>query len=143
MKRLLLSVIVLALLGVAVSVYSLIYSYGDGGGFCSISETFDCDVVQGSSYARIFGIKVAHLGVIGYALVAVGAFLKRRDPTDQVLSWFLVLACSGGLLFSFYLTGIEAFVLGSWCILCLGSQAVMLALSLLVGTLFVHERSRL
>ncbi len=120
-------IIVLGLLGVALSAYTLAYKYGAATAeFCSINDTFDCDLVNQSTYSMIFGIPVSALGVLGYGFIALTAFMKLRNPSDKSLTNFLTLLTLGALGFSFYLSGIEAFVLRAWCLLCLASQAIIL-----------------
>lgn len=130
----------LALVGVAISLYTYLYKEGIiTAKFCSINSTFDCVAVNSSQYASIFGVPVALLGVVGYGFVVLAAFLKIRNTKDQGLTTFLLLAALGGLFFSLYLSSIEAFVLRAWCILCLGSQATMLALAILIAFLYRTE----
>jgi uncharacterized membrane protein len=70
---------------------------------------------------------------VGYALLFGCAFLGLQ-PTrlnDRTLSLALLVLSGGALLFSGYLTGIEAFRLHAWCRYCLGSQAIILLIFLL------------
>lgn len=82
-------------------------------------------------YSEVFGIPVALLGVIGYAFLFLGSLLRARQPEDVGLRWFLLLAASGGLAFSLYLTSLEAFVLRTWCVVCLASQVLMISIFIL------------
>ena len=134
-------IVALALVGAAISVYSLLHKSGVASGtFCTINDTFSCDIVNQSKYSSIAGIPVSLLGVLGYLFMAVAAFMKIRQPADKGLTKFLVAASFGALLFSFYLTSIEAFVLHAWCMLCLGSQVVILGISVLAAIVFRNEQ---
>ncbi len=125
-------IIGLALIGVLLSIYSLLHKTGfTSGGICNLSETLNCDVVNQGPYSELFGIPVAALGVIGYGFVLIAAIMKRQNPTDLGISRFILAATVGGFLFALYLTGIEAFVLHAWCIICLASQATITALLVL------------
>ena len=128
-------IIGLALVGVLLSVYSLLHKTGfTSGAICNLSDTFSCDIVNQGPYSEILGIPIAGIGVAGYLFVVIAALLKRKNPTDRSLSTFLFAATAGGFLFALYLTGLEAFVLYTWCIVCLASQAtitVLLVLSFL------------
>jgi vitamin-K-epoxide reductase (warfarin-sensitive) len=123
MKYLLL---ILAALGVIVSSLALrehYRTYGDSP--CSINESWDCGVVNHSSYAMLAGIPVAAIGIAGYILMGALAFLRAYR--------LLLVAAFAGLAFSLYLANIEAHVLGVWCIYCvisLGVISVMLLLTL-------------
>src|SRR5262245_66463793 len=65
--------VLLALVGVVVASYA---AYIDtrltsGGGYtsvCNLGGSINCDAVIGSRYSRLFGISVAHAGIIGFAL---------------------------------------------------------------------------
>jgi len=125
-------IIVLSLIGFAISLYALFHNAGFASGkFCSLSGTFDCDVVNKGPYSQIAGIPVALIGVIGYVFLALGAFLSLRNQSDRSMDKFVLLASIGGLLFSFYLTGIEFAVLQVWCLLCVSSQSIILAIFIL------------
>ncbi|MBI2551591.1 vitamin K epoxide reductase family protein [Candidatus Uhrbacteria bacterium] len=134
-------IFLLALLGVALSTYSLLHNQGFASGkFCDINTTFNCDIVNKGPYGWFLGVPVSLLGIVGYGAMAAGAFLKRRNPGDKSLSIFLALSVGGGLVFSFYLSGIEAVVLHAWCLVCLTSQTTILAMAVLTAVLLLHER---
>jgi len=120
-------IIILSLIGVAISLYALFHNAGFASGkFCSLNSTFDCDIVNKGPYSQIVGIPVSLIGVIGYVFLAIGAFISLRNPTDRSMAKFVLLASIGGLLFSFYLTGIEFAVLRVWCLICVSSQIIIL-----------------
>ncbi len=128
--KLLRTVVVLAVIGVLVSLYTYLYKIGVvDADFCNVNSTLDCASVNASEYSEFLGIPVALLGVIGYGFMALAAWLKSRNLTDKGLAWFLRAVVLGGFLFSLYLTGIEAFVLHAWCLLCVASQLIMLAIA--------------
>jgi uncharacterized membrane protein len=58
--------------------------------------------------------------------------LARSNPRTPML---IAVATLCGFGFALYLTYIEAFVLGVWCILCLSSLAVITAISGCAGAL--------
>jgi vitamin-K-epoxide reductase (warfarin-sensitive) len=89
--------------------------------FCSINETFDCAAVSQSKYAKLLGLPVALYGLVAYGLMLAGMifYYFKKNETVLTLVGTLVLVA---LAFSLYLTGVEAFILKAWCILCIGSQ---------------------
>jgi len=115
----------LSLVGFLISLYLWLHAIGVVGDLkCG---TGSCEVVQSSPYARVAGVPVAFFGVLGYlallitALVSLQpAFLPKRGP-----SLLLAALATGGLLFTAYLTYLEAFVIQAWCRWCLGSAAVI------------------
>ena len=94
----------------------------------------DCNAVQASSYARLFGVlPVGLLGVAGYAAI-LAAWLRGRLRSDR-LADYAPLSVLGmtvfGVLFSLYLTYLEPFVIKAVCAWCLTSAVIMTLLMLL------------
>lgn len=150
------AIVVLALLGVVVSALALRVHYTTGTEPCDINSHWDCGTVNRSSYATVDGIlwhirasrhpddvtgpaprtgfPVATLGIIGYALIALFAFLRQRALT--------VVFALGGLGFALYLSHIEAHVLEVWCLYCVISQTLIAIITLLAFVaLFVRRRT--
>jgi uncharacterized membrane protein len=119
-----------AVSGLLIALYSLKQHYAPlGGSACDINATFNCDLVNRGPYGEIAGFPVAGIGVIGYLMIGAVAiqFKKTRDP---VLGKALMALLVGGIAFSLYLTSLEAFVIGAWCLLCLGSLSSIFGASL-------------
>lgn len=137
MRLPLLIIIASGIIGLAAAGYSLANHYNAASGeFCTINETFDCDVVNRGPYSEMFGVPVALLGILGYIFLLAAAVMKWKWREDRILTGLLVLASAGGFAFSAYLSAIEAFVLNTWCLLCLTSQAsifIILIASLLIA----------
>jgi vitamin-K-epoxide reductase (warfarin-sensitive) len=114
---------VLSLAGAIVSGVSLERHYATSATtFCDFSEKFNCDIVNRSEYSTVAGIPVAGIGIAGYiALFVLSTFRKSRPETPN---WMLG-ASVAGLAFALYLTYIEAYVLTTWCALCLASLALI------------------
>ena len=98
----------------------------------------DCNTVQQSEYARLFGIlPIGVLGMIGYIGIIIAWFVARNARNDladlATLSLFAMTAF--GTLFSIYLTFLEPFVIGATCAWCLTSSVLMTALMLLSARL--------
>ena len=128
MERKLLRVIMaFSVVGLALSTYSLLHHEAFvSGALCTFNATFNCDIVNRGPYSEIGGVPVALLGLFGYAFMLAAAVLRTRRPTDASLLTFLFLASGGAVAFSLYLTGVEAFVLHAWCIVCVTSQISIL-----------------
>lgn len=118
----------LALAGVVISAVSLQRHYANSSSdFCDFSQQFNCDIVNRSEYSEIAGIPVAGIGVAGYAaLFVLSTFWKSRPQTPLRL----LIAALAGLAFALYLTYVEAYVLTTWCILCVGSLVVICLIAL-------------
>ena len=100
----------------------------------------DCNTVQQSSYAYLFGIlPIGVLGVAGYLIIAltwmIGIFGSNRwQKHSRDMFFGLTLF---GTLFSVYLTFLEPFIIGASCAWCLTS-AVVMTLLLVYSQGFIH-----
>jgi uncharacterized membrane protein len=94
----------------------------------------DCNTVQSSPYARLFGaLPIGVLGVAGYLLI-LGAWFIQRNGDRVVSAWAglgLYAMAFGGTLFSLYLTYLEPFVIRAVCAWCLSSAVIVTAILLL------------
>lgn len=122
--------IVLAVAGIVASSLALREHYRMDASPCSINERWDCGIVNHSPFAVFLGVPVAVIGIAGYLLLGVLAFIKAYR--------MMLVAALGGLGFALYLAHIESAVLGVWCIYCVISLGVISLVSLLVlGTVIV------
>lgn len=128
-RLLFLIISVLAVAGLVVSAVALQRHYARSAtSFCDLGQQFNCDIVNRSEYSSIAGIPVAGLGVAGYGLILFLSTLRRRSLFTPPL---LLLIASAGLLFALYLTYVEAYILTTWCILCLASLVAIFTITVL------------
>jgi vitamin-K-epoxide reductase (warfarin-sensitive) len=134
-----LAIAVLAMAGIAVSAISLQRHYAKSKtAFCDLGEKFDCDIVNRSEQSRVMGIPVAAIGIVGYgALLALATVYRAGAETPLRL----LLAAIAGLAFALYLTYVEAYVLDTWCLLCLSSLALIATITMLAGVAQVRARA--
>ncbi len=129
-----LAVTLLAVAGFAISAYLTFVELGGGKPFCPIGN---CDAVQSSSFARVGGVvPLGVIGATGYAAILLTFTASRFSRSIRLrLSSHLVLAglVAAGFVFSVYLTVLQPLVIGSTCLWCLASAAVMTALFVVVG----------
>ena len=126
-----------SLAGVIVSSISLQRHYAKSATtYCDFNEKFSCDIVNRSEYSSIEGVPVAGIGVLGYAaLFWLSTFWRSRAETSN----WLLGASLAGLIFALYLTYIEAYVLATWCILCLISLALIFLITASAAALKVKS----
>jgi uncharacterized membrane protein len=120
---------IVAVVGIAVAAY---LSYVETSGAEAVcGPVGDCNAVQQSEYAELFGlIPIGVLGLVGY-LVVIGAWLVARTDHNPVSDWArvgLFAGAVGGVVFSIYLTFLEPFVIGATCAWCLTSAVIVTAL---------------
>ncbi len=115
--------------GIGIAAYLTYVEMSHTEAFCG--PLGDCNAVQGSPYATLFGfLPVGLVGLVGYiGILAFWGLDRYRPETGTVnaarMTWILVL---GGTLFSIYLTFLEPFVIGATCSWCLASAIVLTAL---------------
>jgi len=122
------AVAVLALLGLLVSSYLLLYKMGIVGTLvCGGSGA--CERVQDSHYAQFVGIPVAAYGVGGFAtlLLVALAGLGERWGTHPGPSRLLVGLSGIGVLFAMYLTYLEVAVIHDICKWCVAMRSSLSA----------------
>jgi uncharacterized membrane protein len=116
--------IVLAAIGLLVSIYMTVYKYAKIEAMCIGSG--GCSEVNASRYSEINGIPVALLGVLGYAVILALLFLERRPGFFQENGTMLQFGISLlGFLFTLYLIYVEVALIDAYCPFCITSQAVM------------------
>ena len=88
----------------------------------------DCNVVQQSDFAVLFGIlPVGVAGLVGYIVILALWAWQRFGPADKTeqTAWMLPFVIFFGTAFSAYLTFLEPFVIGAICMWCMTSAWVM------------------
>jgi uncharacterized membrane protein len=125
------AIAVLAAAGIVVSAVSLQRHYAKSAtAFCEVGEKFNCDIVNRSEYSSVMGIPVAGIGIAGYGvLLALATVYRSRAETPLRL----LAAAVAGFGFALWLTYVEGFVLGTWCILCLSSLGMIAGIAVLAG----------
>lgn len=123
------SFLFLAALGAVLAYILLLNHFSILTSICAAGPRINCDIVNQSLYSTIFNIPVALVGVLGYSflflLALANIFLKKR-----YFAQIIFVLSLGGVLFSAYLTGVEAFVLRTYCLYCLTSQTIIILLSI-------------
>jgi uncharacterized membrane protein len=115
----------LSLCGVLLAAYLYLYKIGKIGTLACGSGS--CEQVQFSPYARVLGVEVSLIGLVGYFVLLVLSMGALNAPAGQrPLPVRALLLLSGlGVLFSVYLTSIELFVLHAICRWCVGSAVII------------------
>jgi len=115
----------LSLCGVLLAAYLYLYKIGKIGTLACGSGS--CEQVQFSPYAKLLGIEVSLIGLVGYLVLLVLSMGALNAPAGQrPLPVRALLLLSGlGVLFSIYLTSIELFVLHAICRWCVGSAVII------------------
>ncbi len=119
--------ILISCIGLGIATYLTIVHYSGGNVACTNSG---CHTVQTSIYAKLGGIPVPVLGLVGY-LGILGSFVLLRGDLSRLVGFGLALV---GFLFSAYLTYRELFTIKAVCEWCVGS-AVSMTLLMIITTI--------
>lgn len=122
---------VLSLLGLFVALYLSMYKWGMMGPIqCSVGG---CETVQNSPWSILFGQPVAVWGLGAYVTLLVISVLGLQPRfTDARWVALALFGISGvGVLFSAYLTYLEAAVIHAWCQWCVISAILITLIFLL------------
>ncbi|NIS81862.1 MAG: hypothetical protein GTO14_17000 [Anaerolineales bacterium] len=132
-RRLHWSIPLLSLAGIAVAGYLAYIEITGSEAACG--PIGDCNTVNQSEYARLFGIiPVGGLGFFGYVAILVLWFIAQRtsDRAADLTTVAILGTTILGTLFSIYLTFLEPFVIGATCAWCL-SSAIIITVQMLLS----------
>lgn len=117
-------ILALSLLGATFMAYLLSLHYAGGASsLCNFGPGFSCQIVNQSIYSLLGPIPISALGLI-YFLVAIAAIVRRARGAHEALALFTVAS----LVFSMYLSYVEARVLYTFCLFCEASKVLMFAI---------------
>lgn len=133
------ALVLLSLVGIFVAGYLTLHRFGYIGTLqCSVVG--GCDTVQSSAYAFFpprtmvdWGFPVAAIGLAGY-LVLFGVGLLGLQPAfvrSPTVARLLVSLSGVAVVFSLWLTYVEAVVLRAWCQWCVVSAILIVCIFLL------------
>ncbi len=123
----------LAAVGLADALYLLWVHATASALVCPIGS---CDVVNASPYAEVWGFPVAGIGVAGYlALLVLGTMAWRTEDEAERRQWlqWVFGGSLAGVLYAFYLTYLELFVINAICFWCVVSAIVITLICLTSG----------
>lgn len=118
------AMIVLTLIGIGIASYLTYVHYKGLSPICAINQ--GCEKVQSSRYAKVGGVPVPVIGLVGY--VGIFASLMVRGELARLATAIMTI---GGFAFSLYLTSLELFRIHAICQWCVGSAIVMTSLAVL------------
>jgi uncharacterized membrane protein len=127
--------VALSALGVLVSTYLSVKRFTGGSLVCT--RWAECDTVNNSVYAKIYGVPVAFLGLAGYLVLlglALAALQAEGTAQRRLLALSFVLAL-GGVAFSAYLTYLELYVIEAVCMWCVISAVLITLLAIIGGVM--------
>jgi uncharacterized membrane protein len=134
-RALRITLIVLTVLGAALASYLTYIHYAGIKPVCTAGNT--CLKVQSSEYAKLAGIPVALIGLLGYIAI-LGSLLAPENETSRLATMAFTLI---GFGFSAYLTYRELFSLHAVCEECATSAVLMTVMMLLSVWRFLRSEA--
>ena len=131
-RRLAIAIAVLCVIGIGIASYLTYVHYAGLKVLCLSSG--GCETVQASKYAKLDGIPVAVLGLVGYVSILLS--LAIRGDTGRAAAFGIALI---GFLFSLYLTYRELFTIKAICQWCVASAVLMTLLVILTAARALRE----
>jgi uncharacterized membrane protein len=125
--------LVLAVLGIGIAGYLVYVHYADIDPVCNIAH--GCHKVQTSDYAKLAGVPVALLGLLGYITI-LAALLAPQGETARMAAALVALV---GFGFSLYLTYRELFTIDAICQWCVASAILMTGLAIVCTIRLLRE----
>jgi uncharacterized membrane protein len=123
---------VLSVIGLGASIYLTYVEITHTRALCG--PVGDCNTVQSSPYAKLFGIiPIGLVGAVGYVAILIAWLWQhyRTDRLAQIAGPVMYAMALFGTLFSIYLTYLEIFVIHAVCLWCLSSAVIITLLLLL------------
>jgi protein-disulfide isomerase/uncharacterized membrane protein len=134
----LLSVIVLCLAGAAISLHltNIHINHIKTGvpSSCNFNESFNCDAVNTSRWSELFGVPVAHLGMLTYMIMlGLASAALGSEPFRRRAHAYLLAISGWCLLFSAYMAFVALVLIKSVCVWCAALYTVNLMLLLFLA----------
>lgn len=143
--RLLKIIAVLAFIAMGVTAYLTYMHYKpEASDFCNFGDQWNCDIVNKSEWSVIdlgfIEIPVAILGFSTYLILFIGSVgVVKKWRFQKIHSWLrpgkvvnlMRYLTYIGLIFSLYLTYVEAFKLQTFCLFCVIQQVIIFIIAVL------------
>ncbi len=117
-------IFILSIVGIGIALYVTQSFVRKVGIVCATSG---CELVRKSPASYIYGIPIPAVGLVGYGVVAILAFLRTSSPNKNLLKG--IMGITGfGVAFTLWFTYIELFIIKGICMWCVLSTINMFAL---------------
>ncbi len=122
-------IFILAIVGILIALYVTQSFLRQVGIICA---TGGCELVRKSPASYIYGIPVPAVGLVGYSIIAILAFLRTSHKNKNLIKGILGMTAFG-VAFTTWFTYTELFVIRgvcTWCAISTVNMFVLFGLSL-------------
>lgn len=131
-------IFVLAIVGILIAAYVTQSFLRKVGIIC---VTGGCELVRKSPASYLWGVPVPSVGLLGYSVIAILAFLRTTNPAKGLLYGILGMTAFG-VIFTSWFTYTEIFVIKGICTWCAISTVNMFVLFFLAIKSYMLEIRR-
>jgi uncharacterized membrane protein len=131
-------IFVLAIAGILIAAYVTQSFLRKVGIIC---VTSGCELVRKSPASYLWGVPVPSVGLLGYSVIAILAFLRTTNPEKGLLYGILGMTAFG-VLFTSWFTYTELFVIKGVCTWCAISTVNMYVLFVLAVKSYSLEKKK-
>lgn len=129
-------IFVLAVVGILIAIY-VTQSFLRKVGIICVSS--GCELVRKNPASYLWGIPVPVVGLVGYSIIAILAFIRTTNPAKGLLKGILGMTAFG-VLFTTWFTYTELFVIRGVCTWCAISTVNMFVLFILAVKSYILEK---
>jgi uncharacterized membrane protein len=130
----------LAILGVLDALYLLILKFTQAEAMCVGNH--GCITVNNSIYSEIYGIPVSAFGIAAYLAIGLILFLAPKMKLARQAGPLTVFGLGLiGVIFSAYLTYIEAYVIHAFCPFCIASAIIITLIFILAIIRLIQQNA--
>jgi uncharacterized membrane protein len=132
--------LLLTLAGIGVAGYLTYVHYNQGALVCGIGN---CEIVQSSKYAKMFGVPIAVFGLAMYLAILALLLVRRARPQIADTATLAIFALlMAGTIYAAYLTYLEIWVIEAICQWCVASAIITVVLLLVEGARLTEDYRR-
>ena len=137
------STFALSLVGLGIAAY-LSFTHFEGNKFlaCSTTGLFNCDTVTSSPQSYVFGVPVALVGLVGYAILVVLNSPWGWHSPRYALHVARATIVAGSMVFVLWLVAAELLYVGHICEWCTGVHVVTFLLFVIVARVTPNQLAR-
>jgi uncharacterized membrane protein len=129
--------LMLTIAGIGVAGYLTYVHYNQGALVCGIG---DCEIVQTSTYAKMFGIPIALFGLGMYlAILALLIVRFSRPQWADTATAAIIAILLAGAIYAAYLTYLEIWVIEAICQWCVASAILTVLLLVVEGARLTED----